>query len=394
MRDSRSIWVLVVLLALLAAGLLTMLIEKTEITIPVPPTGRAAANDWYGVERLLSEQGVDATSAPGAKDLPPQDHVILLFARGQTSQQVERLLNWVEDGGHLIATMEPRVVSEAASDEVLELEDSDDEILAALELTSAEALAGALETVAVIPPQGGEALSVTAPEIQVKLSDWLPCLWTEAGAPVETICPMSSFVRVPYGDGWITLLPEASFLDNFNLGEHDNALFLWTLVQRGGPPAGALVVYRDQPPSLWALIGQHAWPLLVAGATLLALWLWSALPRFGPVLVDPPPARRSLVEHVLASGEHLWRREHQDLLLKSARRQVLRSTLGLGANDGKAGLAMIEAVSAETGASADEVREALYGGGTHDPDIFLRAMTALQRVRRGRKKPSTSEGSA
>ena len=42
---------------------------------------------------------------------------------------------------------------------------------------------------------------------------------------------------------------------------------------------------------------------------LLALlaWLWMRMQRFGPLLPPPMPARRSLLEHVEASGEHLLR---------------------------------------------------------------------------------------
>src|SRR3546814_3831009 len=47
-----------------------------------------------------------------------------------------------------------------------------------------------------------------------------------------------------------------------------------------------------------------AWlPALLA----LAAWLWMRTQRFGPRLPSPEPARRALLEHVQASGEHLWR---------------------------------------------------------------------------------------
>lgn len=393
MKDSRPLWAVLLVLAAGAVGLLITQLERKDVQIPVPASGKAAANAWYGVERLLGKMGVEATSAPGVRELPPSSHVVLLFARGQTSGQTEELLAWVASGGHLIAAMDPRFLRDAADDEEHEFEPEDDPIVAALGLQRSEPRLPLPDPILVVPPQGGEPLEVDAPNVSVLLGEETTCLWTDtAMTPVEH-CALASFHRAPYGDGWITLLPSADFLDNDRLDEHDHARLIWALVQREGPPAGALIIYRDQPPSLWALLGQHVWPVLVAGALLLVGWLWATLPRFGPILGEPEPARRSLIEHVVAAGELLWRHGHQDLLLKSARRQVLRKTLGLGA-DGRAGLAVIEAVSAETGASHDEVREALFGGGGGDPDLFLRAVAGLMRLRRGARKPHSAQGSS
>ena len=41
---------------------------------------------------------------------------------------------------------------------------------------------------------------------------------------------------------------------------------------------------------------------LAAAAVLLAAWLWSTSRRLGPLIPQPPATRRSMVEHVAASG--------------------------------------------------------------------------------------------
>jgi hypothetical protein len=61
------------------------------------------------------------------------------------------------------------------------------------------------------------------------------------------------------------------------------------------------------PPFLeW--VRRDAWPVLAAAALLLVLWLARIIPRFGPLVPDAPPVRRSLLEHVVASGRFLWSR--------------------------------------------------------------------------------------
>jgi hypothetical protein len=39
---------------------------------------------------------------------------------------------------------------------------------------------------------------------------------------------------------------------------------------------------------------------------LLAAWLWRIMPRFGPLIPDPLPARRRLLDHLRASGLFHW----------------------------------------------------------------------------------------
>lgn len=389
--DQRGLKVLLVVIAVAVAGLIASMMEKTEISIPVGASGQALVNDWYAVELFLEGRGVPVESVTRIQELPPVDHAILLFARGQTQPQIERLEAWVRAGGHLVAVIDPVAVEEwleeADEDNPSASVPVEDPLAALAGVSAVSALRSTVEPLSLQPPQGSPSLEVDAPERWFFLLQGWMLLWptfTELapGAYGTTLAP---YARAAWDQGWVTLLPSTRPFENTRVGERDHAAFLWALLQRNGPPAGVTLVYRHQPPSLWALLGRHGWMVLVSGAALLALWLWSALPRFGPLLPDPPPARRSLLEHVIATGEYLWRHGHHGLLLKSARRSVLRQALG---NQAPAhGLAVIEAVSAETGLEPELVRIALYGGGSDDPDSFFQAVAALERVRRGQPKP-------
>lgn len=381
MRSRRALWLLLAVIALAAVGLVALQLEKEEITLPVPASGPAATNAWYGVERLLGARGVPTTSVPLLRELPETNAAILLFSRGQTDGQIARLRAWVEQGGHLLVVADPRDLErQAEADTEVVLLDRLLMELGVMWLSGGDPPVFGATSFA--PPQGGPSLTIEALPSWVRAAPFSsPQLWPEptGSAEAPAAAPM---LRLAVGAGWVTVLPSAEFLDNDHLGERDHALLLWSLLQRDGPPAAALLVYRDQPPSLWALIFQHADAVLWSGATLLALWLWGASLRFGPPLPEPAPARRSLVEHVLAVGEYLWRQQHHAVLLRSARRRVLRRVLGLDAA-GPPGLAVIESVAAETGVEPELVREALHGGGPHDPELFLRAVRALERLRRG-----------
>jgi hypothetical protein len=63
---------------------------------------------------------------------------------------------------------------------------------------------------------------------------------------------------------------------------------------------------------------------MIAAAILLALALWRILPRFGPILPRPEPARRQLLEHLRAAGRFRWSRGAREQLLTAAREQLER----------------------------------------------------------------------
>lgn len=374
---------LVAVLALAVLALFATRLEKKSIDLPVPASGPAAANPWYGVEQLLDRMNVATTSLPGLRDLPPADQPILLFARGQTGSQTDRLLAWVQGGGHLILVVDPRALDDMDEVEGKTVGGSEDPLASAAGLRKIlPGTSGVSTGLDIEPPQGPPTLSIDRPDYRLYLQPGTTVLWpaqtdADAGPLGSRTEPMA---RVAVGLGWITLLSSAEIFDNDHIGQRDHAMLLWSLVQRGGAPVSALIVFRDQPPTIWSLLWANAWTVVIGAGVLLVVWLWSATGRFGPLLPEPAASRRSLVEHIAATGAYLWEHERHLVLLNSARRAAL-SRLGL---DPRAppGQAVIEAVAHETGATADEVREALHGGGPHEPTVFLRAVRALERLRR------------
>jgi hypothetical protein len=56
---------------------------------------------------------------------------------------------------------------------------------------------------------------------------------------------------------------------------------------------------------------------------LVALWLWSRIPRRGPIQPVAEDNNRDYLQHLHASGYFQWRTEQQDTLLTALRQQAL-----------------------------------------------------------------------
>jgi hypothetical protein len=169
------------------------------------------------------------------------------------------------------------------------------------------------------------------------------------------------FVRLPHGAGSIDLVSDLRFLTNNALqDERAHRAFARQLLAPHYGEGTVHLVYAVDLPSLWRLLLEHGWRVLVPLLLALCAWLWMRAQRFGPMLPARPQARRALVEHVQASGEHLHRYGRDTLLLQALRdalfaRMRRRDPLAAALS----GDAQAEAVAARTGLPADAVRAAL-----------------------------------
>ncbi|HVQ24826.1 MAG TPA: DUF4350 domain-containing protein, partial [Planctomycetota bacterium] len=124
------------------------------------------------------------------------------------------------------------------------------------------------------------------------------------------------------GEGVVTAVNDIEFAENWQIGRNDNAEFLWRLLQRT-PALEAVAIYRGRSQALGAWLWTHAAPVLGVLALLVLVLLWRALPRLGPVLPDPEPGRRRMLDHLSASGQFLWSSERRNTLLHAAARRAM-----------------------------------------------------------------------
>lgn len=205
-------------------------------------------------------------------------------------------------------------------------------------------------------------------------------LWAAASPEIDGVLHGAVVRRL--GAGRVTVLPEAGLLRSNHIDELDHALFFVDLlVADGALPAGALLVLSGDAPSITGLLWRAGWPALVSVFALALAWAWRSAMPFGPQLPVASRDRRSLLEHVEATGHFLWRHGHHGVLLAAARGR-LRDRLsrrhpGLAKLDDDA---LAVAIAERLDLDPEETRAALTGGGGRDRRAFLAAVRALQRT--------------
>ncbi|MBI3130269.1 MAG: DUF4350 domain-containing protein [Acidobacteria bacterium] len=290
--------------------------EPTEV-----PTGwpaKAMADDTLVLERWLARAGWAVRRAGGAiraADLPPGGQVILMRTGpgGLSAGEAEALLVWVRAGGHLLVDGSAAPLNDARGPETL-FSRLDAELIS---LPEAERPPNRDHTDRFDEDDATFAIQ-RSPQwrIQVEGDAWGWTMGTKAGQVA---------VRRPEGQGVVILASDLSFLYNDGFIALDHAAWLSRMLGDPGPGQAAVVWSEAVDPSLLAWLWERAWAFLIACAILLGAWLWAGSWRFGPWLPGAPVGRRSMLEHLVASGRFLWRHGGgPEALVSVARAAVLR----------------------------------------------------------------------
>jgi hypothetical protein len=352
---------------LLAAGVAWWLhaFERVERWQQLPPQGEAAYNPLYALKLALRADGVRVVSRPRL-DLaatPPgeRDTLVLLGdLRALPPQEADALLAAVARGAHLVVRLPP----------------ADGNAAPALGPLGTRLALGA-----------GNAAT---PCVRLQ-SDRDHLLYDFCGAPRlqlrAGVAPLASwrdqhggvvFARLPHGLGSVDVLSDLEFLGNARLRAPAHQALARQLLAPNYGAGTVHLVYAASMPPLWRWLLEHGWRALLPLALALLAWLWMRAQRFGPLLPARPQARRALVEHVQASGEHLYRYGRDVLLHQAMRNAVLAR---LRRRDPLAavltGDAQAQAVAARTGLPVASVRDALQ---THPPATGPELLARISRL--------------
>ncbi len=328
LRASHLLWSFVALLAFGGGGwwFLTNY-ELVEETFQTPPGKEARMNPYLAAERFLVQNNVATKSLGGSKlldELPPPSDTLFLSNHTNdgllTEERQAALHNWMSEGGHLIT------IIQSLWDE--ELNNSGDPFLDSFGIRQYER-DYSNEALNQIPPietrfaGKGETLTLDfIPDFY--MLDYNQTAYSGIKIGIEND-EGYHLLQFGVGSGMLTVLTDDFFLRNSKIDEFDHALFFHNLVQNRTAteaPSKLWIIHDLEFPSLLTLIWRNASYAVIITSLLFIFTLWAAYNRFGPTLVDNHRSRRSLLEHLDASGHFHWRHDQANTLLTTLREQL------------------------------------------------------------------------
>ncbi len=368
-------WLLVGIVLLVIGVPLAILFLRTHERVTqverLPPQGEASYNPLYVLGQALRADGLTVQSRPRLDltrmPLAPGDTVVLLQDSAEVpAPAVAALMAWVERGGHLIVRTPPVGKDSTRSGPLLD----------ALGVDSGDHGSYCQPLHVRDDPQhvefcSGRRFAVEPPAAMTVEREW--------GNAANLV-----FARLRHGQGRIDVLADMAFMHGKGRpnptvppnapnaivdGLHDKAhrdLTRYVLAPNYGKGTMWLV-YASRPPSLWNRVFYLGWPVWVPLLLALLGWLWQRAQRLGSELPSPAAERRSLLEHIRASGEHLLRFGKAPLLYDAVRRAFLarlrRRSPSAAALTGEA---RVHAVATLLQWSHERVQTALTPPASHD----------------------------
>ena len=357
--------------------------EYIEEEIPTGYVGEARLNPYLAATRFLNEGGWSARSERVWSDFGDETSTIVLPASFLTTKGVGmRALEWVEEGGLLIITMEGGEAEindfkgssfSSLFEEEIEMVGLDyllEEVGVEIRATkyqahSSQEVRGHLEAdwnVADISLTQGEEDFDLEVEFQGEIG-----LETEFGDIWESESDASRMVTAPYGIGTVMVLSHARPFRNPYIDHADHPAFLEVLADWND--GGDFIFLYGSGTSFFELLWQHAWQAVISGLLLLFFWIWMRIPRFGPVKEDDYTLRKPYGDGLKAAATFLWRRNAISHYLNPIRAELQ----GNSTPD-----EVLEKLSSESGLSPGEVTHALYSEPTKDPISITRIVRQLQ----------------
>jgi hypothetical protein len=349
--------------------------ERVDQTLDLPAKGEASYNPLYALKLSLRDAGRRVESRQRLRlaehPLEPGDTVLMMGdLRALPVADAEALLDWVAKGGHLVVTTPAPGVA---------IGDADVPLLTDLGIAPYDDAPECM------------GLKVDALERHDEFCDGRRFYFFDEDAQVRAAWSQEDadgldygYARVGWGEGTVDVLAELDFLRNDKLDDAQHVALARQLLQPNWDARGTFhLIYSADMPPLWKLLLDHGWRALLPLFLALLAWLWMRAERLGPQLPPPPMDRRSLLEHVQASGEHLYRYGRRATLYAAVHEAFMRR---LRQRDPYAaaldGPAQIEAIARRTGLSKDEVEAALRYPRSGDRKDFVQRIARLLQLRR------------
>lgn len=328
-RRSGFILAMALLLALgLIASYVLGKLEPYEDVIEHGPAPEVANSPYLAAEHFLRKQGIAARRAEGLEvldGLPSAGQTLMLLAdRGNmTPRQVERVLQWTANGGHLLFIAERLWDEEEgqSGDLLLDLlgiqqymsDELDDDESSESEQENEESDAYPQLTKLYLENEQAPAYIAFDTDFHLYDAQNRAHAWANSEAATHLL-------QLYHGDGLITVLSDPWIWQNRTINEYDHAWLLWYLSQ----DSAVTLLYHADSDSLARLLLRHFPLALLVLALLIIASLWHVGMRHGPLQAPASRARRQLEEHLRGSADFLLRRSGQHSLLKGLQQDIYR----------------------------------------------------------------------
>ncbi|MBI1753153.1 MAG: DUF4350 domain-containing protein [Acidobacteria bacterium] len=375
---------LALLIALLAGGATVVWLSRHSFrraprSIEVGLRGEALENPTLLLQKWLEAEGRPVQRKGGevlAQELPEGGVLLLLhLSQPLTQPEVDTLLAWVRRGGHLLTdgTAAPF---------------NDDRGLAllhrALDVTLQNKQAGEPKVGGPKQQEDTDTFQEGEQPYRVRRTSQWRLVPGDANAWSYILGDQGLEVLLtrPEGKGRVSLTPDLNFVYRESLGQLDHAAYVQRLLALRPGPGPVVIWSRPVELSLFNWVWEHARAPLLALLALVGAWAWKGWPRFGPLLPEPKPQRRSLMEHLRASARLLWHGGAAAHLVARTREAMERRAQRLNPAYESLDLGARAAWLAQTaGGSADAIGAALDARPGRSPHQLAQDLLTLERLR-------------
>lgn len=331
-----SVWVtsIIVLILGLIYAWLASYAEVRYSTKDLGASKEARKNPFLAAEMFLAQQNIDVSLERNFQLLDSEispDHVLLITnsRKPLSDARIQNIWQFVEQGGHLILTAN-EYFDDAKGESGAPFLDQLDVRLYRDEGTTRSYTEDELD-------------NMSEEEYNDYVDEQTETRLTFAGYDKETV---AYFPRVRYlldaggessfrggtnesthiiqydrGEGVITILSSNRIWNNGQIERADHAMFLYQLVEGSSK---VWLIYNPQFDSLFSLMWQHGYYVLISALILLVSIIWFHQIKTGPVFPKFSNNSRQLLQHISAASEFKWLQGDKETLLKSARDDVMR----------------------------------------------------------------------
>lgn len=291
--------------------------------------GEARLNPFLAAERFLEERGFEARSSRVWTTGDTAGMIVLPVSYLASEGVGNRAEDWIYEGGRLVVTLAGGQArrNDFRNSYWSEKSDTWENYLGAVglfEQIGIEVLDEGWEDVSgmeleekghlAIPYHIAQVEGLAEEVMEVEFEGDLG-LRVEGGVDYEKNSRKSArVVSTKYGEGELIVLAHARSIRNPFLARRDHAAFLESLV-RNERSRKVLFIFGETT-SFSGLIWERGWPVVIAGIALLVFWLWSRIPRLGPILSDGKKVERPYEDALLSSARFLWRRGRIERILR------------------------------------------------------------------------------